>query len=314
MLEPDPPVATPAVDPAARLDPAPARRRTTRPVDRPAPSRHGPVAQLLIAWSPLSLILVVYAAAAWLSAPIKVGIPGDHLNRLGFAVHVAGPARADERLFGAVPSPWLQSWLVTGTSHWYDAVAALVYVTHFVSIPLVTALVWFRLWHRFRAWLVSVLAFTAVGVGGYVVYPAAPPWMASTQGVIGPVHRISDLGWDYLHLDPVARLVGLGQAGSNPVAAMPSLHAGAAMLVALFLWPVASRLWRVVLLTYVVLMGLALVYTGEHYVVDVLAGWVTAAVGASAGWLARRRAGAGASGHASGVCAVCQRQGGSSGV
>src|SRR5205085_2065647 len=106
-------------------------------------------------------------------------------------------------------------------------------------------------------------AFTAVGVGGYVVYPAAPPWLASDEGVVGTVHRISARGWDYLHLPLVGDLVDHGQEGSNPVAAMPSLHAGAALLVTLFLWPVLGRAWRAVLLVYAVLMAATLVYTGE---------------------------------------------------
>jgi membrane-associated phospholipid phosphatase len=64
---------------------------------------------------------------------------------------------------------------------------------------------------------------------------------------------------------------------------MPSLHAGTALLVALFLWPMASSLWRAALLGYVMMMAVALVYTGEHYVVDVVAGWLTAALAAAVG-------------------------------
>ncbi len=175
-----------------------------------------------------------------------------------------------------MPSVWLQQRLVDGSAHWYDAVAALVYVTHFVSIPLLTAIAWFCLRDRFLSWLVAVLTFTAIGVTGYVVYPAAPPWLASDRGVVGPVSRVSSLGWDYLHLDAVGRLVVAGQDGSNPVAAMPSLHAGSALLVALFLWPHVRAPARVALLAYPVLMGISLVYMGEHYVVDVVAGWLTA--------------------------------------
>ena len=64
---------------------------------------------------------------------------------------------------------------------------------------------------------------------------------------------------------------------------MPSLHAGSALLVALFLWPlvdaaVAGRCC----VGYVLLMALTLVYTGEHYVVDVVAGWLTAGVAVTA--------------------------------
>lgn len=251
--------------------------------------RHGPVAQLLIAWSPLSLILVAYAVAQWVSDPLAGdGSTGD-TNRLGFGLHVSEPAAVDRQVFGTVPSVWLQQHLVDGTTHWYDAVAALVYVTHFVSIPIVTAVVWFRLRDRFAGWLTAVVTFTVVGVAGYLAYPAAPPWMASDLGAIGAVDRISLFGWHYLELTPVARVSALGQGGSNPVAAMPSLHAGAALLVAGFLWPVVGRGRRLALGAYVVAMGLTLVYTGEHYVVDVVAGWLTAAVALGAGRLVLAR-------------------------
>lgn len=258
----------------------------TRPDE---PSRHGPVAQLLIAWSPLSLILVAYAIAQWVSAPLAEQATAGDTNRLGFALHVTEPAAADRQLFGTLPSVWLQQHLVDGSTHWYDAVAALVYVTHFVSIPLVTAIAWFRLRDRFASWLAAFVVFTVVGVAGYLVYPAAPPWMASERGAIGPVDRISVLGWQHLGLEPVAGVSALGQGVSNPVAAMPSLHAGAALLVAGFLWPAVGRWWRAALATYVVLMALVLVYTGEHYVVDVVAGWLTAAVALGAGRLAGGR-------------------------
>lgn len=254
---------------------------------RATATRHGPIAQLLIAWSPLSLILVAYAVAHWLSAPLGVGDGADG-NRLGFALHVAGPADADRTFFGVVPTVWLQERLVDGSTHWYDAAAALVYITHFVAIPLLTAVVWFRFRDRFKAWIVAVLAFTSIGVSGYVVYPAAPPWLAADLGEVGAVQRISTWGWDHLHLEAIGRLTELGQAGSNPIAAMPSLHAGSALLVALFLWPSVASWWRAGLVGYAVAMAVTLVYTGEHYVVDVVAGWAVAALAVGVGVAARR--------------------------
>jgi membrane-associated phospholipid phosphatase len=244
-------------------------------------SRHGPVAQLLIAWSPLSTILLAYWVAQWITAPLGLG-DGSGTNRLGAGLHVLGPARADEMLFGTVPSGWLQERLVDGSPDWYDALAALVYVTHFVTIPLITAVVWFRVRERFVEWLTAVLTMSLVGIAGYLAYPAAPPWLAAERGEIDAVDRISVLGWEVLGLDPVGRLVELGQAGSNPVAAMPSLHAGAAFLAAAFLWPSVSHLMRSLLAAYALAMALTLVYTGEHYVVDVLAGWLVAALGVAA--------------------------------
>jgi membrane-associated phospholipid phosphatase len=231
-----------------------------------------------MAISPLSLVLVAYAAAAWVSAPLSSRHDGGGTNRFGAPLHVNGPADVDRAVFGAVPSVWLQARLVDGTAHWYDAVAALTYVTHFLSMPLLTVVAWFWLRDRYVTWLAAVLSFTVVGIGIYTVYPAAPPWLASDRGLIGTVDRISSPGWDYLHLRWIGELTVAGQKDSNPVAAMPSLHAGTALLVALFLWPVVGRLWRAVLLGYALLMALTLVYTGEHYVVDVVAGWLTAVV------------------------------------
>ena len=246
------------------------------------PTRHGPIAQLLIAWSPLSAVLAGYALTRWVSGPLGEG-GGALRNRLGARLHVAGPSEADRRLFGEVPTVRLQQHLLGDSPGVHDALAALVYVTHFVALPLVTALVWFFARDRFRSWIAAVLTLTGLGYVGYVAYPAAPPWLASERGALGPVDRISHQGWDYLHLDWMGRLTTLGQDGSNPVAAMPSLHAGVALLIALFLWTAASATRRALLVGYAVSMAFTLVYTGEHYVVDVVVGWILAAVAAGVG-------------------------------
>jgi membrane-associated phospholipid phosphatase len=67
-----------------------------------------------------------------------------------------------------------------------------------------------------------------------------------------------------------------GQTYANNVAAMPSLHAGYALLVTLYLWRLVPRWARPVLALYPAAMAFALVYSGEHYVVDCIAGWVYA--------------------------------------
>ena len=55
---------------------------------------------------------------------------------------------------------------------------------------------------------------------------------------------------------------------------MPSLHAAYTLLVTLFLWRAARWPWaRALLALYPPAMAFALVYTAEHYVVDILLGW-----------------------------------------
>lgn len=256
---------------STRLGSTPAQVDSTGSGPRP------PWAALLIALSPLSVIVLLYLVAQWVSATIATDPmrPGA-TNRSGFSLHVTGPPSVDLRLFGAVPTVWLQQRLVDGSPHWYDVVATGVYLTHYLVLPVVTGLVWFRFRDRFRTWIGAALAVGVIGISTYVIYPAAPPWLAAPSEVIAPVRRVSALGWDALHLDGLARLFGASQSASNPVAAMPSLHAAVPVLVALFLWPVAARLWRSVMLSYAGLMSLVLVYSEEHYVVDVVAGWATA--------------------------------------
>ncbi len=59
------------------------------------------------------------------------------------------------------------------------------------------------------------------------------------------------------------------------MAALPSLHAAFALLFSITLWVlVRNRLLRVLIAIYPIAMALTLVYGGEHYVIDVLFGWV----------------------------------------
>jgi hypothetical protein len=67
-------------------------------------------------------------------------------------------------------------------------------------------------------------------------------------------------------------MIDTGTKTTNLVAAVPSLHAGYATLVAITLWQTVPRSWRPLLVLYPVMMGLMLVATGEHYVVDILLG------------------------------------------
>ncbi len=139
-------------------------------------------------------------------------------------------------------------------------------------------MLWLRSREAWKAFITRVIALSIAGLVTYVLFPAAPPWYAAREGVIGPVIRASSRGWLWLHVNHAGNLLSEGQAASNPVAAMPSLHTAFATMIALY---VASQLhsrWRLLLALYPLAMGLALVYLGEHYVVDLLAGIIYAAV------------------------------------
>jgi hypothetical protein len=215
--------------------------------------------RLLADWLPLMGLLMAYDLSRGLA------------DGLGVAVHVSGPAGVDRWLGdGVLPTVWLQEhW----GAAWWAALASLVYCSHFVVTPLVLAVLWLRDRARWIGFARLVLALSAAGLVTYVLYPAAPPWLASRDGVIEQVDRLSNSGWAVLGLPKAGALLHSGQAQVNQVAAVPSLHTAFAVLVCLALLPLARYRWqRAGLVAYAVVMPVVLVWSGEHYVVDTLLG------------------------------------------
>jgi membrane-associated phospholipid phosphatase len=108
-------------------------------------------------------------------------------------------------------------------------------------------------------------------------------------GALPYVQRISGRGFGYLHLSRAAALINTGQQTSDLVAAVPSLHSAGVLLFAIFMWKRVRRRYRPLLALYPLAMTFTLVYSGEHYVTDVLLGWVAAVFVAVVAALAERR-------------------------
>jgi membrane-associated phospholipid phosphatase len=220
-------------------------------------------------WLPFIAALVVY----------------DHTrgvaDTLGRPVLVGGLAEAEKVLFGGhLPTLVLQHELFDPYAvHWFDVVAALVYFSHFFVAWTIAAVLYLRSRDAWLGYARRIFTLTYLGLLTYVLLPAAPPWYAAREGLIGDVERAATRGWSALGLHAAGQLLERGQADVNLVAAMPSLHSGTAMLVVLWAWPRVHVVWgRVLLAAYPLAMGATLVYGGEHYVIDVLAGWAYAAV------------------------------------
>jgi hypothetical protein len=114
----------------------------------------------------------------------------------------------------------------------------------------------------------AFLTASGLALAGFVAFPVAPPrlagaGLAAAAAAHGPVNlESSTLQWFY-----------------NPYAAMPSLHIAYATLVgfALYRWG-SGRSWRWVGLAYPVWVAAEVIATGNHFVIDVLAGAVAAGV------------------------------------
>ncbi|HEX5994113.1 MAG TPA: phosphatase PAP2 family protein [Jiangellales bacterium] len=203
-------------------------------------------------------------------------------DTLGMPLRVAELVDAERFLFaGELPTVWLQERFYTpGDPQWWDVVASAVYFSHFV-VPWAIAAAFYMvsrpLWWRY---IRIVLLLSYAGLLTYILVPAAPPWYAAWSGTIDePVERNIGSGWAVIGLRFASAWFNDVRADANAVAALPSLHAGFALLVTVGMWPVARHwLLRILLAGFPIAMGVTLVYSGEHYVVDVLLGFAYVAL------------------------------------
>jgi hypothetical protein len=220
---------------------------------------------LFVDWLPFLLALVTY----------------DYLR--GIADGRLLPAHAHPQMwvdkyvfgFGTVPTVFLQRHLFDPARlHWYDYATWLCYTSYFFVVPLVAVGLWLWAPDRFRRYTVLVVCTSFAAMVTYVLYPAMPPWLASDTHVIPPVARVIQVVSTHMRFLDGRALFEHGTSWANDIAALPSLHEGLTLLVAITLWPLANRLVRVLLVLYPLAMAFALVYAAEHYVIEVLLGCV----------------------------------------
>jgi hypothetical protein len=202
---------------------------------------------------------------------------------------------AEKWLFGGhVPTVTLQHWLHhAGHLSTFDRVVVDVTDIHFIVPPALAFALWIKrraLFYRFAG---TMLVLSYAGALTFLVFPAAPPWAAARHHLLPEaVHRIGHAGHSSAHKS----FLQLGKyIASNPYAAVPSLHGGYSFLIFLFIatlaWKTRWRWWAIGLAAlYPLAQSFAVVYTANHYVVDLLLGFAYAA-GALLGvrWLWRRR-------------------------
>ncbi|MGE2832523.1 phosphatase PAP2 family protein [Mycobacterium sp. SMC-4] len=253
-------------------------------------------------WLPFALVLIAYDLSR--GAATMVGRPTLwHWQ-----------ADADRWMFfGVMPTVWLQERLKEPTPPWWEVVISSVYMSFFILPYVVAAVLWLRNREEWKAFVRLFVGLNFAALIVYVLLPAAPPWAAARctavdveggpsdpkcmfrsargvpdGGILGAmqthldganpwIERIVGRGWGKLNLHSATALLDQGQASVNLVAAIPSLHAGMTAAIAAFLWHRAHRGWRPLLVAYVLVMAFTLVYTAEHYVVDILLGWAFAA-------------------------------------
>jgi membrane-associated phospholipid phosphatase len=212
----------------------------------------------------------MYALQMWMFT-MGHELPYDDPDAARRRLRVRYPIRVDRALGGGVlPNVRLQRALAgLGRRNTIDRALSWVHWAWFLEPH--GALTWILARHpeHFPRSARQMSAVYDIGCAIYMAAPTAPPWWASEQGYTDDeVRRIMvEVGekewgraWQTLY----------DTLGGNPWAAMPSLHFATSLMAALLLaetGPAEGVLgW-----TYAGTLGFALVYLGEHYVIDLLA-------------------------------------------
>jgi len=235
----------------------------------------------LLAWqSPIALALAlprtrfrdagIYALQMW-AYFAHFDMPDDDPEALLRRLKADYPARVD-RVIGAgtVPTVRLQRALGRpGKLRPHDYALSCVHWSWFIVPHGTLAYLMLRHPNLYARSAARMAACFDLGCVVYWVLPTAPPWWAAEHGKIPPVRRImAEAGesvwkraWDPLY----------HSLQGNPFAAMPSLHFGTSVMAARLLSGVGRRPaalgWA-----YASTLGFGLVYLGEHYVIDLIAG------------------------------------------
>ena len=213
--------------------------------------------------------VAVYALQMWAYIVIHE-LPYEDPRKLERRVLVDYPIAFDRWVFGTEPGVALQGSLSQpGRASRLDQALTAVHWAWFVQPHAVAVWILWRRPERFARSAVMIGSVYDLGAIAYFAAPTAPPWWAAEQGRIEGLRRImAEVGERFW-----GRLWGplYDFLGSNPLAAMPSTHFATSVMAAHLLAEVGPTEGAVGW-SYASTLGFALVYLGEHYVADLLAG------------------------------------------
>jgi hypothetical protein len=129
----------------------------------------------------------------------------------------------------------------------------------------------------------AIMATTALALVGYAVFPLMPPRLYPDDGIIDSL-EVFGAPWTYQRES--------AGAISNQFAAMPSLHVAWALWCTWAVWQEARRRWiRAVAVAYSSVATVAVIATGNHFVLDIAGAAIVLAAGIAVARLLANRTG-----------------------
>lgn len=221
----------------------------------------GKIRSFLTDWLPFLFILISYDFLRSLAPILNPRVHYQEMINFGYLI------------FGQPPTLILQKYFYhPGHIEWYDYFATFFYFLHF-ALPLSFAFIlWLKNRHYFKRFTNALLILSYGAFVTYVIFPAAPPWLASEHGDLPGIVKILEIT-----LKSFPQRLGLPTIyetfNPNIVAAVPSLHAAYPFLVLLFGLKFFGKK-ALYLIPYVIGVWVSIIYLGEHYFFDIILGVV----------------------------------------
>lgn len=208
-----------------------------------------------------------------------------YADKFGLPIHVTDVISLERLVsLGGLPTTLVQG-LHQGPASNPDALATISVIFYFLHFPLPLAigfLLWIRQRRLYYDFVATLIVLSMAAFVTYLLLPVAPPWWAERHGDVSGVLHLRDTGFNGL-----SGFFGFGNyffsyqnvygISSNDVAAFPSLHAAYPFLAFLFARRAFGRV-GFLMLAYTACVWFAIVYLGEHWVVDIIGGVIYALV------------------------------------
>ncbi len=214
---------------------------------------------------------VVLLTALWFTYAFSRVVASDDLAaaraRAAHLLHL-------EQLLHLDVESWLNhavtpvSQLAVPMSFWYASL-------HYLVTPAVLVFLFVRHRAEYPRARNAIVIGSAIGLACYVLWPTAPPRLMPGGAYLDTLVSTSDVGW---WSGQTSLPNGLGQM-ANELAAMPSLHVGWTVWVAWAVWRHTGVVGRILAVLYSAGTTLVVIATGNHWVLDAVAGAVVVSLG-----------------------------------
>lgn len=205
-------------------------------------------------------------------------------NYMANTIHISEPYEIEKSFFGVSTTNETltpNEYFAKNSTVFLDVLSGFFYI-NWVPIPLLFASYLFvknkkLLLHFFGAFLtVNLIGFTF-----YYIYPAAPPWYLEKYGTEiiynTPGSAAGLIRFDNYFNSTVFQ--SLYEKNANVFAAMPSLHAAYPIIVLMYGIRQKLKLGIIIFALFLIGIWFSAVYSGHHYIIDLLAGGLCAILG-----------------------------------